>query len=268
MEQNNNGRGVFYGVIGVATLVVAIIGATFAYFSASTNSNVDAVSAASSSIQNLTLTDDSLIRSNLIPVLTSGVNADKFPTVLGFVKTGNNQSCIDLDGNEICSMYTFEVTNPNAQAQYAYFTLNVNTNEFTNLMFAVFKGKPADGTGYSNVNGTATADTARSAGANALVVSATNLKSITTGSTTGAKLLGNVGTDGEATILLNNLTQLLPANGTAQYTIVTWIEETSGPQNETDANKNFAAGVTISTADPTAAEGSINGVTGILTARS
>ena len=31
---NNNGRGIFYGVIGVATLVVAIIGATFAYFSA------------------------------------------------------------------------------------------------------------------------------------------------------------------------------------------------------------------------------------------
>ena len=33
-EQKNNGRGIFYGVIGVATLVVAIIGATFAYFTA------------------------------------------------------------------------------------------------------------------------------------------------------------------------------------------------------------------------------------------
>jgi len=38
MEENNNrkGPGVFYAVVGVATLVVAIIGATFAYFSAST----------------------------------------------------------------------------------------------------------------------------------------------------------------------------------------------------------------------------------------
>lgn len=37
MKENNknNGRGIFYGVIGVATLVVAIIGATFAYFTAS-----------------------------------------------------------------------------------------------------------------------------------------------------------------------------------------------------------------------------------------
>lgn len=35
MEENNRkGTGVFYAVVGVATLVVAIIGATFAYFSA------------------------------------------------------------------------------------------------------------------------------------------------------------------------------------------------------------------------------------------
>ena len=39
-EQKNNGRGIFYGVIGVATLVVAIIGATFAYFTATAGNNV------------------------------------------------------------------------------------------------------------------------------------------------------------------------------------------------------------------------------------
>ena len=33
-ENNRKGSGVFYAVVGVATLVVAIIGATFAYFSA------------------------------------------------------------------------------------------------------------------------------------------------------------------------------------------------------------------------------------------
>ena len=38
IEMENNGRGIFYGVIGVATLVVAIIGATFAYFSAQAGS--------------------------------------------------------------------------------------------------------------------------------------------------------------------------------------------------------------------------------------
>lgn len=42
MEENNRkGPGVFYAVVGVATLVVAIIGATFAYFSASASSDSD-----------------------------------------------------------------------------------------------------------------------------------------------------------------------------------------------------------------------------------
>ena len=45
--ENNNGKGIFYGVIGVATLVVAIIGATFAYFTATaTNDNTIAGNAA------------------------------------------------------------------------------------------------------------------------------------------------------------------------------------------------------------------------------
>ena len=39
MNERNNGKGIFYGVIGVATLVVAIIGATFAYFTASASVN-------------------------------------------------------------------------------------------------------------------------------------------------------------------------------------------------------------------------------------
>ena len=38
-EQKNNRRGIFYGVIGVATLVVAVVGATFAYFTATASNN-------------------------------------------------------------------------------------------------------------------------------------------------------------------------------------------------------------------------------------
>ena len=43
MENNRKGNGIFLGIVSVATLVVAIIGATFAYFSATTESNEDAV---------------------------------------------------------------------------------------------------------------------------------------------------------------------------------------------------------------------------------
>ena len=43
--ENRKGSGIFLGVVSVATLVVAIIGATFAYFSASVSSNEGAISA-------------------------------------------------------------------------------------------------------------------------------------------------------------------------------------------------------------------------------
>ena len=46
MEENKKGANTLYAVIGIATLVVAIIGATFAYFSASqTNSDITGTTA-------------------------------------------------------------------------------------------------------------------------------------------------------------------------------------------------------------------------------
>ena len=44
--ENRKGNEIFLGVVGVATLLVAIVGATFAYFSATTNSDEGAVQAA------------------------------------------------------------------------------------------------------------------------------------------------------------------------------------------------------------------------------
>ena len=49
MENNNKGNGIFLGVIGVATLVVAIIGATFAFFSANAASANNAIETSSCS---------------------------------------------------------------------------------------------------------------------------------------------------------------------------------------------------------------------------
>lgn len=40
---NDKGKGIFYGVVAVATLIVAIVGATLAYFSIMVNSENNAV---------------------------------------------------------------------------------------------------------------------------------------------------------------------------------------------------------------------------------
>ena len=44
MENNNKGQTIFLSVVGIATLLVAIIGATFAWFSATVTGNDDAKS--------------------------------------------------------------------------------------------------------------------------------------------------------------------------------------------------------------------------------
>ena len=89
-NENRKGPGVFYAVVGVATLVVAIIGATFAYFSASTNGGEGAItgqtadvgsSALSVSTQKYTFTGGSVSNANLVPAvidesLISGTGAN------------------------------------------------------------------------------------------------------------------------------------------------------------------------------------------------
>ena len=87
MEENRKGPGVFYAVVGVATLVVAIIGATFAYFSASAQAeteitggtNNDLASALSVKVTRVNFTGvDASISDNLVPAkldaTTEGVN--------------------------------------------------------------------------------------------------------------------------------------------------------------------------------------------------
>lgn len=115
-EQKNNGRGIFYGVIGVATLVVAIIGATFAYFTATaTNATNITGNMASVSfgldVHKVTTADDK--KGGMIPMSNSMVEA----AVKGTNKTDVNadttgpQICVDDNGNAVCQIYKISVTN-------------------------------------------------------------------------------------------------------------------------------------------------------------
>lgn len=106
MEENRKGPGVFYAVVGVATLVVAIIGATFAYFSASTTNNTDVKgSTASGASLSMVITrvSDAGTAANMIPMLTTDLQKGVTGT--------NSKSCIDANGNTVCQVYKITVTN-------------------------------------------------------------------------------------------------------------------------------------------------------------
>lgn len=229
--ENNNGRGIFYGVIGVATLVVAMIGATFAYFSASISTNGSPITFNSTTID-LSLSQNTTgIKYNLIPV-------DE--TLAGFatggyvgnvdVDTPKSKNCIDDDGNEFCSVYEVTVTNPSGTtAQTIYARMDVATNTFpantrdggtaeaptcstlreghemycdkSNVSFAIFKGTAAnvgDSTAKWDVDGSISDDWYSSDGGskeNALgdTVTTTANSTTTSGNVAGTPVLGALG---------------------------------------------------------------------------
>ncbi len=107
-EQKNNGRGIFYGVIGVATLVVAIIGATFAYFTA-TQSNNNTITGNMATIQfglNVTkVTHVDETKGGMIPMSNNMVDA----AVTNPADDGG--TCVDNNGNAVCQIYKIVATN-------------------------------------------------------------------------------------------------------------------------------------------------------------
>ena len=122
-ENNKKGRGIFYGVIGVATLVVAIIGATFAYFTASQSSNNGDITGNATSVSfGLSVTrDETTDQTNggLIPMSNSMVQSAVY--VGGIPSVGGGQSkvaCVDDLGNSVCQIYKVTVTNTSSAALF------------------------------------------------------------------------------------------------------------------------------------------------------
>lgn len=117
--ENKNGQGIFYGVIGVATLVVAIIGATFAYFSAQATTTGDTITGNTLDVaEALTL---NVTRVN--KAVTNATNIDLVPTDIdGTSATSMNTAVAancEADGYTACHLYKIEagtsqnVTNAN-----------------------------------------------------------------------------------------------------------------------------------------------------------
>ncbi len=129
-----NNRELFYVVIGFLTLVITIIGATFAYFSASVSSAENAIYTEAADIS-LELTEDpSGIKTRIVPV-------DEFTSHSLFSTGGyvgakqsllstDDNNCVDGAGNPFCSVFTFTVTNPSTAAQTVYAKLEVDYNYF------------------------------------------------------------------------------------------------------------------------------------------
>ena len=160
MEENNRkGTGVFYAVVGVATLVVAIIGATFAYFSATATNN-DTIVGGTATGNNIALAVTPIApvkegrTENMIPMLEENLQK-------GLTGT-DGKSCIDANGNTVCQVYKVTVTNNGATAVKLDATLNLTTEKGTgegagtNMKWQLIENATTEGTvGTMKSQGTA-----------------------------------------------------------------------------------------------------------------
>lgn len=121
--ENNNGKGIFYGVIGVATLIVAIIGATFAYFTATTRSGqliTGSVATASLDVKVDRLTGYSEGEGAASAAEAKYVMVPQLDVALGEALKGSdvtgNKACIDANGSLVCEIYKIRVANNGSAA--------------------------------------------------------------------------------------------------------------------------------------------------------
>lgn len=118
-KKGYNVNNIFYGVIGVATLMIAIIGATFAYFTATaTNNNAIKGNMATINfdvtVTKMTDVDES--KGGLIPMSNN---------MMEQALSSGNGICVDDNGNAVCQVYKITVINTSTASMFVdgYVTL-------------------------------------------------------------------------------------------------------------------------------------------------
>ena len=122
--ENSKGRGIFLGVVSVATLIVAIIGATFAWFSASVGSGENDVNLtayqfdADITVERVFPTAENASK-KIIPFVPDKVlregQGDQTNNMNYALNEATNK-CVDSSGYLVCSLYKITVTNNGSDA--------------------------------------------------------------------------------------------------------------------------------------------------------
>ena len=276
-DNEKKGKGLFYFVIVIAIIIIAAVGATYAYFN--TNSSSNQVTAGSTAVSLSMTIDSSRLKDNLIPVAdniaeysyaeqydeeaqytyeckTYTIEGDETSECATYytaededaedhlVKSAN-AVCTDDSGSDLCSTYTFTVTNPITSPQTLSFTLHTVANGFENLYYALYK----------DVEGV------RTRVSEAAPVSVVNggfvdINPITLTPSVDATEEEIAEIEAENTANSNLLHTTLAQNESVTYTLIVWIHEIEDNQTRADGNKDFSGYIEVKSGD------SESGVTG------
>lgn len=110
MEREDK-RGIFFGIIGVLTLIVAIIGASLAYFSINARSRENALTVQAATVKIVYEDGDKLNVTNIIPS-TQEIALRTFTRANPVTDTQSKyKTCVDDNGYTTCGYYDFTLTN-------------------------------------------------------------------------------------------------------------------------------------------------------------
>lgn len=155
MEKEDK-RGIFFGIVGVLTLIVAIIGASLAYFSINAKSDKDALIVQSATVKIVYEDGDKLLNvEELIP-------STQEIAIRTLERTGDTNSageyykaCEDDNGYTVCGYYDFTLTNGgpnemNISAKVIPSELEEEAIRFTHLKFALYDRSTVSDDEYNN----------------------------------------------------------------------------------------------------------------------
>lgn len=160
--ENKKGNGVFLGVVAVATLIVAIIGATFAYFSITAQSAENAVNlSAYDTAATLEVTeiapDDA--EHGLIPLDPDALvgNTGKGNLAYAINEAGSDAldaygKCVDSRGYQICALYQLDFYNSSANSMIFTGTIKTTLNNAATEEVPVENGEPGETTTQTKSN--------------------------------------------------------------------------------------------------------------------
>lgn len=162
----NNATNTFNLIIGIATLLIALLGATFAYFSATARSAENDVTVKSAYVSISYDGGTEIKASNLIPstlnVAMKKYQKEKYaldennvsvivpfdPEKDGVINEDYdvyandvNRKCVDAKGKEVCYVYQFSIESDGAVGETTDIiaSIQINRNEFDNLSYILYE---------------------------------------------------------------------------------------------------------------------------------
>lgn len=136
MEENNKKKGLLVSIIAVCLLVVAVVGATYAYFTASVTSDTFTNKTLDVKLSKPTVelvSDTGSKGAGLIPIYDGTVagHDSQMATAVSAAK-----KCVDKNGYTVCHVYKVTINNTGVDATTIDTSVSLNKGGSTNLKWA------------------------------------------------------------------------------------------------------------------------------------